>query len=414
MESISSQNVPPSLRLQTLNTYQADDWEAGHTHAEDQKHRAATDTSKVSFKDRVRHVTWAWFTLTMSTGGLALLLHSTPHRFRGLDVIGKIFFILDLALFILLVSGISARFIMTPRALKLSLTHPTESLFFPCAFLSLATIISNSAAYGIPSCGPWLPVALRVLFWLYTAIVTIAGIAQFSILFAGARLPIPSMTPAWVLPIFPAMLTGTLAAAIAPSQPPDQRMPMLAAGVTYQGLGFSVALLVFPLYLGRLMQDGLPAPAMRPAMFIAVGPAGFTALALIGMARAVPEGYGYFIVYPLAPQVLRIIATWVGVWIWCLGFWFFAISCVAVLAEASRKRVRFSLGWWAFVFPNVGFTVATGYLGQELGSSAVTWVASAMTICIVVMWFVVLIAHIRAVVRKKILFPGRDEDRGEK
>lgn len=189
---------------------------------------------------------------------------------------------------------------------------------------------------------------------------------------------------------------------------------MLVAGLTYQGLGFIVALLVFPLYLGRLMQNGLPAPAMRPGMFIAVGPAGYTALALIGMARAVPQGYGYFATYPLAAEVLRVMATWVGVWIWCLGFWFFAISIVAVVRGAVKKRLRFSLGWWAFVFPNVGFTVATGDIGVEFGSETVTWVASAMTIGIVVMWFVVLIAHVRAVVNKKIMWPGRDEDKGEK
>lgn len=189
---------------------------------------------------------------------------------------------------------------------------------------------------------------------------------------------------------------------------------MLVAGVTYQGLGFMVALLVFPLYLGRLMQDGLPAPAMRPGMFIAVGPAGYTALALIGMARAIPEDYGYFAVYPIASQVLRVMATWLSVWIWCLGFWFFAISCVAVVSEALQRKFRYSLVWSSFVFPNVGFTVATGYIGQELGSDAVTWVATALTICVVMMWFVVLFAHIRAVIRKKIMWPGRDEDKGEK
>lgn len=318
----------------------------------------------------------------MSAGGLAILLHSTPHQFHGLDVIGKIVFILNLLFFTILISAITTRFSLTPRALKGSLMHPTESLFFPCVFLSIATIIANASAYGIPSCGPWLP--------------------------------IQSMTPAWILPIFPAMLTGTLAAELAPSESPAQRLPMLAAGVTYQGLGFMVSLLVLPLYLGRLMQDGLPAPAMRPGMFIAVGPAGYTALALIGMARAIPEGYGYFAVYPVAADVLRILATWISVWIWCLAFWFFAISVVAMVRGAIKRKVRFTLVWWSFVFPNVGFTVATGYIGQELGSEGVTWVASAMTIVVVVTWFVVLFAHVRAVIRKKIMWPGRDEDKGEK
>lgn len=148
MASIMSKDRAASLQLQPLVSHELDDWEEGHTHAADQKHKAAEDTSKITFKERLKHVTWAWFTLTMSTGGLALLLHSTPHQFRGLDVIGKIVFIGNLCLFTVLLAGITTRFILTPRALRASLTHPTESLFFPCVFLSAATIIANSGAYG--------------------------------------------------------------------------------------------------------------------------------------------------------------------------------------------------------------------------------------------------------------------------
>ncbi|KAK7413853.1 hypothetical protein QQX98_007270 [Neonectria punicea] len=400
-----------SLPLVHADIMKKDNWEEGHTRAADDRLKSAEALSQVIFYERLRHFTWAWFTLIMSTGGIALLLHGTPHRFRGLDVIGKIFFLLTVVLFLLLLAGMSFRFMKTHSALKASLMHPTESLFFPCFLLSIATILANTASYGVSSTGPWLPVALRVCFWLYTALSTVSAVAQFFVLFNGARLPIHSMTPAWILPVFPAMLTGTLAATIMPSQAPDQRLPMLVAGVTYQGLGWIVASLIYPLYLGRLMQDGLPAPAMRPGMFIAVGPAGYTAVSIIGMARAIPANYGYFATYPLAEQVLRIMALWVSIWIWCVAFWFFAFSLLAVLAAATKWNLRFSMAWWAFVFPNVGFTLATGSIGEELDSQGIQWVASAMSICIFVMWFVVLYAQLVAVRHRKILWPGRDEDR---
>ncbi|KAH7150360.1 voltage-dependent anion channel [Dactylonectria estremocensis] len=393
------------------NHLKHDDWEAGHTRAADQRLKSADALSRVLLYERIRHFTWAWFTLIMSTGGIALLLHGAPHRFPGLDIIGKIFFLLTVVLFIGLVAGIAYRFYSTPPALKASLMHPTESLFFPCFLLSVATILANTAAYGVPATGPWLAVALRVCFWIYAAVSVISAIVQFFALFNGARLPIHSMTPGWILPIFPAMLTGTLASAIMPSQPPEQRLPILVAGVTYQGLGWIVASLIYPLYLGRLMQDGLPAPAMRPGMFIAVGPAGYTTLALIGMARSIPSDYGYFAAYPAAEQVLRILALWVGLWIWCVGFWFFGFSLIAVLTAVPKWNLRFSMAWWAFVFPNVGFTLATGSIGQELDSDGIKWVASAMSICIFILWFMVLYAQVLAVRRKKILWPGRDEDR---
>lgn len=399
------------LPLPHLDLLKRDDWEEGHTRAADQRLRSAGALDRVLLLERFRHFTWAWFTLVMATGGIGLLLHATPHRFRGLDAIGKIFFLLTIFLFLILVSGMTFRFASTKGCLKASLLHPTEGLFFPCSLLSVATILSNSAAYGVPACGAWLPVALRVCFWLYAAVSTVSAVVQFFVLFNGAHLPIHSMTPSWILPVFPAMLTGTLAASIMPSQPPEQRLPMLVAGVTYQGLGWTVATLVFPLYLGRLMQEGLPAPPMRPGMFMAVGPAGYTTVALIGMARAVPEDYGYFATYPLAAQVLRVVAAWTGVWIWCVGLWFFGFSLLAVLAVGVRWKLRFSMVWWALVFPNVGFALATASIGEEFGSEGIKWVASGMTVLLVVVWFFVAGSQIRAVRLKKILWPGRDEDR---
>lgn len=392
----------------------ADNWKDGHTQvAQVQLGSSDDSSSKVPFRQRFKHLTWAWFTLTMSTGGLALLLKNTPHRFHGLDAIGKAVFILDLVFFVLLVAAISYRFFMTPVALKLSLLHPTESLFFPCSLLSIATILVNSAVYGIPASGSWLAASLHVCFWIYVAVSTLTAVGQFFVLFKGAHLPIHSMTPAWILPVFPAMLSGTVAAAVAPSQSPEHRLPILVAGVTYQGLGWTVATLIYPLYLGRLMQDGLPAAAMRPGMFIAVGPAGFTITAVIGMSRAIPEDYGYFAAHPMAPEVLRIVVLWLSIWIWCIGFWFFAFSLVAVLGPMFKFKLPFSMTWWAFVFPNVGFTVATTRIGEELNSEGILWVASALTVIIAATWVLVLYAQVVALARKKILWPGRDEDKDQ-
>ncbi|EKJ67468.1 hypothetical protein NXS19_004029 [Fusarium pseudograminearum] len=385
-----------------------DNWKEGHTRVAGQKHFKSSQ--KVSIKERVKHLTWAWFTFVMSTGGIALLLHSTPHQFRGLEVIGKIYYILTIVLFLTIVSGLVLRFTTTPNALKNSLMHPTESLFFPCSLLSIATIISNAGVYGVPSAGPWLADALRVCFWIYAGVTILSAIVQYFVLFTGAHLPIHSMTPGWILPIFPIMLTGTLASSLMSTQSLEYRMAMLVAGVTFQGLGWTVAFLIYPLYVGRLMQDGLPAPAMRPGMFIAVGPAGYTSVAIIGMSRALPEGYGYFATYPMAQDVLRIVALWLSIWIWCVGFWFFGFALLAVLSSAFKRKLQFSMTWWALVFPNIGFTLATGNIGQELESEGIQWVASVLTVFLVIMWFVVLYGMVSAVVRKKLLWPGRDGD----
>jgi hypothetical protein len=69
-------------------TSRATDQTAGNkelSHCEDRDRveltRKVTDVSasKLSWKKRIRHVTWAYFTLTMATGGLANVLYEGIH-----------------------------------------------------------------------------------------------------------------------------------------------------------------------------------------------------------------------------------------------------------------------------------------------------------------------------------------------
>lgn len=146
-------------------------------------------------------------------------------------------------------------------------------------------------------------------------------------------------------------------------------------------------------------------------MFIAVGPPSFTALALIGIARDLPSGDSYLAQHPGSVEVFQALALAIALFIWILGFWFFCITFVSVIDGAWK--MSFHLAWWAFVFPNVGFTIAVISIGQEMMSQGILWVGTAMTLLLIVLYFFVLGAHIRAVWRGDIMWPGKDEDRDE-
>jgi tellurite resistance protein TehA-like permease len=138
------------------------------------------------------------------------------------------------------------------------------------------------------------------------------------------------------------MLTGTVAAAVAPVQSPHHRIPILIAGLTFQGLEFWVVMMVYASYLSRLMQWGLPEPNLRPGMFIAVGPSSFTALALIQLSEAVPLQHGSFTVSHGIVQILHIVAVAFSTFIWSLSLWFFIttqIDCLSVARELSFHLV---------------------------------------------------------------------------
>lgn len=143
-------------------------------------------------------------------------------------------------------------------------------------------------------------------------------------------------------------------------------------------------------------------------MFIAVGPPSFTSLALISMANDFPEHYQYFGMDDVTLQILRVLSTFVAVFIWSLSFWFFCITLVAI--SIGRREMSFHLNWWAFVFPNVGFTIATISIGKAFKSEGILWVGSVMTILLIIVYLCVLCMHVQAVLRKDILWEGKDED----
>jgi C4-dicarboxylate transporter/malic acid transport protein len=347
----------------------------------------------------------------MSTGGLALLLHpdNQPNRFSGLLAIGRGIYVFEIFLFVAVACAISIRFARCPRLLKESLTHPSESLFFATAFLSLASIISGMHLYGVPICGTWLLTAYRIVFWLYFTATFVVAIGSYYLLFSSPALKIQDMTPAWDLPIFPFMLSGTLAAIGAGHQPAMHAVAMIVAGLTAQGLGMIVSLIMYVMYVHRMIEWGFPSPKSRPAMFIAVGPPAFTSLAIIGMARAWPVTATFFGTDGQATaHMLEMVATMVAVFIWSLALWFFCIAVLSILAVA--KEMTFHLNWWAFVFPNVGFTLATIKIGVMFGSVAVGWVGSVMTISLVATYVFVFAMCARALLKREILSQGKDED----
>jgi C4-dicarboxylate transporter/malic acid transport protein len=362
---------------------------------------------------RLRHFTWAWFTFPMSTGGIAVLLSETPNRFQGLDTIGLIFFIFDLVLFCGLCTTMITRFLLCKGTFVRSLRHPTESLFIPTFFLAIGVILIGIKQYA--RTGDWLATVLQVLFWIYFALTFCLAVIQYVALFTGKPHTIQSMTPAWILPVFPMMLAGPIAYSLVELQDTKRGIPIIIAGVAAQGLGFTISILMYANYIGRLMSYGLPQKNARPGMFIAVGPPSFTALALIGLSNeAVRLFPADFISTSInVPETLRVMALFTAFFLWLVSFWLFSISFVATVL-GIREGMSFHLTWWALIFPNVGFTLETIQIGSSLNSVAISWVTSAMTIALVTTWLFVLSFHLRAVLSKKIMGPNNsDEDEDE-
>lgn len=366
------------------------------------------DRPKLSLRERLKHLTWAWYTLPMSTGGLALLMDAQPKRFHGLNEIGLGVYILNLFLFSFVTVSMVLRFVLYPGLFLQSLKHPREGLFFPTFFLASATVITGAERYVVPENNLSAAAAIQGIYWVYVILTLALALGHYSFIFAGHSFNLQTMMPSLFLPIFPTMLSGTIASVIAGSQPESEVLPIVISGLTCQGLGIFVSCFMYAHMIGRLLQSGLPSREHRPGLFMCVGPPAFTALALIGMANALPENFN-----PdgdtswLDSGMIQTMSVMAGVFLWALSFWWLGIAVIAV-AQAPPKH--FHLGHWAAVFPNLGFTLATISIAREFGHDAVLWFTAGMSIIMVVTYLVVLVYHVWAVIAQDIMYPGRDED----
>jgi len=126
-----------------------------HDHGHDDDHHSGSHVDiydpnrpKLGFKQRLHHFTWAWYTLPMSTGGLALLIFAQPHQFPGLRSIGLAVYIINILIFTAVTALMAARFLLHPGDMSASIKHPREGFFVPTFFLAVATLITSTRSPG--------------------------------------------------------------------------------------------------------------------------------------------------------------------------------------------------------------------------------------------------------------------------
>jgi tellurite resistance protein TehA-like permease len=347
----------------------------------------------------------------MSTGAIAALLGQQPYSFTGLKTMGKIFFILDIVLLLAFSACITYRFIHNQGSLRLSLHHPHESFFFGAFFVSIALIIYCMELYAVPACGPWLIKTLEILFWLYAGIVIMVAVFQYHIIFDRRELPVTDAMPAWILPVYPFLVLGVLGSTLLKSQPVESGFPIFIGSVTFQGLGWTIAFLMLSLYFTRLINSNLPDVPKRPGMYVAVGPAAYTANACVALGmqapKHVPDNLLGITSFPVG-DAFKAFGVIVGIFLWLISFWFSAIATVSIVASA--KESHFTLNHWGFIFPNAGMTIALIYIANALDSPGIKGVCSAASIVLVMLWIWVTVLNVKGYFGKKVLWPGMDED----
>ena len=69
--------------------------------------------------------------------------------------------------------------------------------------------------------------------------------------------------------------------------------------------------------------------------------------------------------------------------------------------------------WFSFVFPQTALVTATFAIGKAFKSHAIQIIGCVMACMLILLWFYVIGAMIRAIIIRHILWPQKGEDRDE-
>ncbi|KAF5000003.1 hypothetical protein FGRMN_2084 [Fusarium graminum] len=372
---------------------------------------------KVGLRDRIACHRWTYFTMTMSTGGIANILHSLKWESPWIHGIGLFFFMLNLVLFLTNCILICTRFHLRPGSFVNSFTDQVESLFISASVVSIAVILINTCQYGIPYAGPWLLNTMEWVFWVYAALSVSSSAFLYLILWSTLIFPVHTMTPTWVFPAYPLLLNAPFAAnLIAAANSSGYELSadpvaMALGAAAIQGTGCLIAFMISSAFIYRLMTQKLPRDMQRPGIFMSIGPYGFTAAGIAQLGSQadllIPPD---FIDTPHVSGIIKVVSILVSLWLWGLAMWFFLV-CVGALWKYTRAghHMPFQMTWWSFVFPNTALVTATSVMGKIFDSNGLHIFASVMTVAIIIVWATIFVRMCWSLKARKLLWPKDDE-----
>lgn len=354
-------------------------------------------------RDVIRQFTPNWFTMTMGTGVVALILSEFPFAQALLWQVATGLWQFNIMVFSVFMMLYLLRWLIYPQEAKQIFSHPSMALFLGAIPMGLATIINGFLKFGIILYGD-VAIQIAQLLWYIDVIlaVAIAVIVPF-FMFSKQDHQLHTMTAMWLLPIVACEVAATsgglLLAHLAAGQ---QAVGILLSSYMLWGMSVLPAFGILTILMLRLALHQLPSKELAITGWLALGPIGTGAMALLVLGAQAPhvlafiqqEALGIFF------QNAGIVASFI-----LLGFgvWWFAIAVFTTLKHAATD-LPFNLGWWGLTFPLGVFTLAILNLGHQLHINFIVDTGLAFATILMMLWAMVMTKTLHGIYQGNLFF----------
>ena len=336
----------------------------------------------------IRQFTPNWFTVSMGTGVVALIVSEFPMLKAFTWQLGTGLWYFNILLFVLFSVLYGLRWAFYPHEAKQIFQHPSMSLFLGTIPMALATILNGFLKYGQPIYGD---TAVQIAQTLWYADVVLALLVAWAVPFAMYRHQehaLQQMTAVWLLPIVACEVAASSGGLLLGHLAADTHAVAILLGC-YVLWGVSVlpAFAILTIVMLRLVLHKLPEKEWAISSWLALGPIGTAALALLVLGHQAPTLMASLGLAQLGQffQQAGILASLI---LLGFGLWWLGIAVLTTLHHA-KQDLPFNLGWWGLTFPLGVYTLAILTLAQQLNLAFLYAVGYAFAAILMLLWSLV-------------------------
>lgn len=340
-------------------------------------------------RDVIRHFTPNWFTATMGTGVVAMILAQLPFASSILFMLATKLWQFNILLFITFSILYGLRWILFPTEAKQIFNHPNMSLFLGAIPMGLATIANGFLSFGVHLYGD-IAIQIATYLWYLDVFlaVLIAWVVPFC-MFSCQDHQLQRMTAVWLLPIVACEVAASSAGLLLQHLAADQHaLAILITGYVLWGISVLPAFAILTILMLRLALHQLPEKEVAISSWLCLGPIGTGALALLLLGQQAPRILNAVGLEELA-TIVPAIGVIGGLVLLGFGLWWFGIAVLTTVRHA-RTGIPFNLGWWGLTFPFGVFILAIFNLAHQLQFNFLTYIALALSIVLLALWALVM------------------------
>ncbi|MBO7705384.1 TDT family transporter [Acinetobacter johnsonii] len=336
----------------------------------------------------IRQFTPNWFTVSMGTGVVALIVSAFPMLKAFTWQLGTGLWYFNILLFVLFSVLYGLRWAFYPHEAKQIFQHPSMSLFLGTIPMALATILNGFLKYGQPIYGD---TAVQIAQTLWYADVVLALLVAWAVPFAMYRHQehaLQQMTAVWLLPIVACEVAASSGGLLLGHLAADTHAVAILLGC-YVLWGVSVlpAFAILTILMLRLVLHKLPEKEWAISSWLALGPIGTAALALLVLGHQAPTLMASLGLAQLG-QLFQQAGILASLILLGFGLWWLGIALLTTLHHA-KQDLPFNLGWWGLTFPLGVYTLAIFTLAQQLNLAFLYAVGYAFAAILMLLWSLV-------------------------